>query len=154
LRTKGRFAAGGEGRAWRDIIPLHYEYTAGVAGERFLRGLIEGKIVGARCDKCKITYLPPKVYCTNCFNEIRAYVDLGVEGEVSALSEVHIDFRGRRIKRPYLMGFIVFKGAKGGIIQRVTGRAPRIGSKVVARFEPKEKRKGAMTDIASFAVVP
>jgi hypothetical protein len=40
----------GTGRilAWKDGIPLHYEYTAGTAGEAFLRGLKVGRIVASK----------------------------------------------------------------------------------------------------------
>ena len=43
---------------WTDTIPFHYEYTAGVAGEKFLRGLIEGKILAGYCPSCEESSLP------------------------------------------------------------------------------------------------
>ena len=152
MTIKERLTSTGEARMWKDSIPLHYEYTAGVAGERFLRGLIEGKILGGRCEECRITYVPPKMYCTNCFGEIDAYEDVGLEGRVGALTEAHIDFAGERVAEPYLIGFVTFPNAKGGIIQRITGRRPVIGSRVKARFKPSGSRMGAITDIASFVV--
>jgi len=137
---------------WEDSIPFRYEYTAGVAGERFLRGLLEGRILGARCNRCEITYLPPKMYCTNCYNEITEYRDIGLRGRVDALTQVFVDFRGGRISKPYLMGFVAFKGATGGMIQRITGRGAKIGSRVIAKFKPKARRVGSISDILSFAV--
>ena len=56
------------------------------------------------------------------------------------------------MEKPYLIAFVTFADAKGGIIQRVTGSKPRIGSRVVARFKPRERRTGAITDILSFVV--
>ena len=152
MTIKERLTSLRDARTWEDKIPFHYEYTAGVAGERFLRGLIDGKILGARCENCQLTYLPPKMYCTNCFREITSYRDLGLKGRIAALTEAYLDFAGERVEKPYLIGFVTFTDAKGGIIQRVTGRKPRIGSRVVARFKPRKSRTGAITDILSFVV--
>ncbi len=150
MTIKERLTSLRDARRWEDKIPFHYEYTAGVAGESFLRGLIDGKILGARCENCQLTYLPPKMYCTNCFHEITTFRDLGLKGRVAALTEAYRDFAGERVERPYLIGFVTFPDAKGGIIQRITGRRPRIGSRVVARFKPRKSRTGAITDIVSF----
>jgi uncharacterized protein len=54
-------------RSWTDAIPLRFDYSAGVAGEKFLRGLEKGEILAAACDKCGATYMPPKMYCVECF---------------------------------------------------------------------------------------
>ena len=152
MTIKERLTSLRDARAWEDKIPFHYEYTAGVAGESFLRGLIDGKILGARCENCQLTYLPPKMYCTNCFREITSFPDLGLKGRIAALTEAYIGFAGERLDKPHLIGFVTFADAKGGIIQGVTGRKPRIGSRVVARFKPRKSRTGAITDILSFAV--
>jgi uncharacterized OB-fold protein len=152
LTIKERLTSIRQARTWEDKIPFHYEYTAGVAGESFLRGLIDGKILGARCENCGITYLPPKMYCTNCFREITIFTDLGLKGRIAALTEAHLDFAGERVEKPYLVGFVTFADATGGIIQRVTGGKARIGSRVVARFKPRKSRTGAISDILSFAV--
>jgi|SRR5712692_3049020 len=152
MTIKERLTSASAARRWEDKIPLHYEYTAGVAGERFLRGLIEGKILGGRCESCKVTHLPPKMYCTDCFREITSYEDVGLKGRVAALSEAYIDFLGERVQNPYLVGFVNFPNTKGGIIQRITGNKPKIGSSVHARFKPRASRTGAITDIVSFVV--
>jgi uncharacterized OB-fold protein len=139
-------------RHWSDAIPLHYEYTGGVAGERFLRGLLEGKILASVCTTCDIAYLPPKMYCTNCFGELDEYKNVGSLGRIAALTETHVDFDGTRLKKARLVGFIEFKGAKGGLIQLIEGKKARIGAAVSARFLPERKRTGALTDIESFVV--
>jgi uncharacterized OB-fold protein len=139
-------------RHWSDVIPLHYEYTAGVAGEKFLRGLIEGKILSSVCTSCDVAYLPPKMYCTNCFRELDQYEDVGSQGKIVALTETFVEFDGSRSKEPRLVGFIEFKGARGGLIQLVEGKGARIGAAVSARFLPRRKRTGALTDIESFVI--
>jgi uncharacterized OB-fold protein len=71
---------------WTDSIPLHYEYTAGVAGERFLRGLMEAKILAGYCPRCKETFLPPRIYCVECYGPVHRYVKVGPYGKVATLT--------------------------------------------------------------------
>lgn len=138
-------------RQWKDKIPFRYEYTAGIAGERFLRGLIEGKIIGSKCERCKITYLPPKAYCTNCFGEISDFVDVGRKGRIQALSRSSVN-EGKAAKVPRVFGYVSFEGVKGGIVHNIISKAPRIGRTVVVRFKPREQRKGSITDIRGFEI--
>lgn len=140
-------------RSWTDKIPLRYEYTAGVAGEKFLRGLKDGKILAGRCGRCGKMYVPPKSYCVDCFVAINEFESVGPRGTVAALTESWIDFGGRRRKDSAVFAFVVFKGAEGGIIQRAEGKRLRIGSAVEARFVPESARKGSLNDIEKFVAV-
>jgi uncharacterized OB-fold protein len=148
-----RITSTDEMRAWTDKIPLRYEYTAGLAGERFLRGLKEGKLLAGRCKKCGKTYLPPKSYCVECFAAIEEFVTVGPRGTVAALTESWVDFQGRRMKNPSTFAFVMFKGVEGGIIQRAEGKSLRIGSAVEPRFAPESARKGSLADIERFVGV-
>ncbi|MDV3292690.1 MAG: Zn-ribbon domain-containing OB-fold protein [Nitrososphaerales archaeon] len=139
-----------EFRAWTDKIPLRYEYTAGVAGEKFLRGLQEGKILAGKCPKCGKSFLPPKMYCVDCFVPIKEYREVGLEGRVGALTESHVDFNGNKLGSPIAIAFVAFAGVTGGLIHRVEGEGLRIGTKVAARFVPRPARKGSLLDIEKF----
>ncbi|MDV3277332.1 MAG: Zn-ribbon domain-containing OB-fold protein [Nitrososphaerales archaeon] len=140
-------------RSWTDKIPLRYEYTAGVAGEKFLRGLQHGKILAATCEKCGKSYLPPKMYCVDCFSPISKFEDVGSEGRIGALTESWVDFDGRRTKEPSMFAFVTFKGVIGGLVHRVNGKGLKVGSKVLAQFAPEPKRTGSLTDIEWFVAV-
>lgn len=140
-------------RSWTDKIPLRYEYTAGVAGERFLRGLKEGKLFAGRCGKCGRKYVPPKSYCVECFAAINEFETTGPRGSVAALTESWVDFAGKRMKSPSMFAFVVFEGAEGGIIQKVEGKGLRIGSAVEPRFAPESARSGSLADIEKFVAV-
>jgi uncharacterized OB-fold protein len=142
-----------EMRNWTDSIPLRYEYTAGVAGERFLRGLKEGKLLAGRCARCGKKYIPPKSYCVDCFQEISEFEPVGPRGKVAALTESWVDFDGKKTKSPSVFAFVVFRGAEGGIIQKAEGKGLRIGSPVEPRFVPEAARKGSLADIEKFVVV-
>jgi hypothetical protein len=141
-------------RSWRDKIPLHYEYTAGLAGEKFLRGIQEGRILASRCPKCGTRYLPPKAYCVKCFDRITTYRDVGPTGKIAALAESFVNFDGTRRKVPELMAFITFGESHGGLIHRVVGKkGVKVGSKVSPKFRPKSKRTGSLSDIEGFRLV-
>jgi hypothetical protein len=131
-------------RSWTDQIPFHYEYTAGVAGERFLRGVKEGKILAAECPSCGKSYLPPKMYCVNCFVATEKYREVGPTGVVSAVTESHVGFDGRRLNKPQQFVFVRFKGVTGGLVQR--GEGLRKGDRASARFRPESRRKGSLRD--------
>ena len=133
-------------RSWTDEIPFHYEYTAGVAGERFLRGLQEGRIIASRCKKCGKSYLPPKVYCTDCFAPIETYKEVGPEGRVAAMTESHVGFDGGHLRTPRTFVFVSFQGVTGGLVQVASGRGIEIGGKVVPRFRPSSRRTGSLLD--------
>jgi uncharacterized OB-fold protein len=138
-------------RGWKDTLPLHYEYTAGVAGERFLRGLQKGKILAARCNECGKMYIPPKTYCVDCFVAIDEYREVGPKGKVGGLTASHFDFQGRKTAITRVFAFVTFKGVSGGLIHYAGGVGLKLGSEVTARFRPPGERKGTLLDIEIFA---
>ncbi len=140
-------------RSWKGEIPLRYEYTAGVAGERFLRGLREGRILASRCSNCRKMFIPPKAYCVECFVEIRDYREVGPAAVVGGLTESHVDFEGKRIKAPRTLAFLIFGGVTGGLVHRAGGKGLAIGSIVEPRFRAARKRTGSLLDIEEFVTV-
>ncbi len=126
------------------MIPFRYEYTAGVAGEKFLRGLMEGQILAGYCAGCRKTSLPARMYCIECYSPIDRYVRAGPVGVVKAIT------RGTGASGvPETFAFVEFPGIAGGMVHRLLGRA-RVGSKVKASYKPKRERKGAVSDILGF----
>jgi len=150
MTLKERLTNVGSMRTWTDQIPFHYEYTAGVAGERFLRGLREGKILGSECPKCKKTYIPPKTYCLGCFVEVKKLREAGPEGTVAAVAESSVGFEGERLKRHKTFVFVGFTGVTGGLIHFGSGKGLKIGDRVAPRFKPVGSRKGSLLDIEGF----
>ena len=58
-------------RHWHGHMEPDYAYTLGIAGERFFKEIKEnGRIMGARCKKCGKIYVPPKLYCEECFEKL------------------------------------------------------------------------------------
>ena len=52
-------------------IPVHHRYTLGVAGGLFFRAMRDERcLLASRCSNCREAFLPPKLYCERCFEEI------------------------------------------------------------------------------------
>jgi uncharacterized OB-fold protein len=131
-------------RQWTDSIPFQYEYTAGVAGEKFLRGLISGKLMAGYCPSCKESSLPARIYCVRCYGEITKYVKVGPVGKVKAVTSAK-NGSGDALAFVY----VTFKDVRGGIVHRLLGKA-RAGSEVVPKFKPRSERTGSILDIQGF----
>jgi uncharacterized OB-fold protein len=147
----------GTGRilAWRDGIPLRYEYTAGAAGEEFLRKLKEGRLVASKCMVCGEVRLPPRAYCLECGARTRVDVEVLHSGRIASLSTVHLDGKGGRLTAASrtTFGCVAFAGVGGGIIHRIFsgGRTPpKVGDPVTPRFAPIERRTGSVLDLDGF----
>ena len=151
----------GTGRilAWKDGIPLHYEYTAGTAGEAFLRGLREGRIVASKCGTCGEVRLPPRTYCLQCYGRTRLDIELLHSGRIAALSTEHLRESGAELAAGSgtKFGFVTFEGVSGGLVHRLLheGRSdPSVGDPVRPLFVPAEKRKGSILDLEGFRTKP
>ncbi|MHB8566303.1 MAG: Zn-ribbon domain-containing OB-fold protein [Nitrososphaerales archaeon] len=132
-------------RKWSDHIPLRWKYTAGVAGDRFLHLLKQGKIQASVCKNCGGKFIPPKIYCKDCFVQINDWKEVPADsGYVYSFTEM---------KGEHIVALVKFIGFEGGLIGRLklSGRdEPKIGTKVRVVFKPKDSRKGDISDIAYF----
>ena len=143
---------------WRGEIPLEYIYTYGRAGEAYFRGLKDkGMFLGARCEACDVTYVPPRTYCEKCFARLEGhYVNVGTEGEVHTFTQLYKDLDGSQKEAPVLMALIRLDGTDGGVIHYLGEVDPgdvHIGMKVKAVLKKKEERQGGITDITYFKPV-
>ncbi|MEM0118571.1 MAG: zinc ribbon domain-containing protein [Conexivisphaerales archaeon] len=131
-------------RSWTDKLPLHYIYTAGIAGEKFFSGLKMGKLIASKCDICGTKYLPPKAYCTKCYRPIEEYHEAKAVGVVRSIAK---DTKGQKV-----YCFVTFEGYQGGILHMASSNVA-IGDKVVPRYKPVRDRMGRITDITIFEKV-
>lgn len=140
-------------RTWRDHIPLEYKYTAGVAGERFLQLLKQGIIQASICKSCGKSFLPPKIFCKDCFVQMNDWKEVSVES-ASIYSFTRIPPE-RSNSEPQLIVLVKFEGVEGGLLGRFKpGREDaRIGMRVKPVFKKKESRKGELSDIDYFEKV-
>lgn len=144
----------GTGRvvAWKDGIPLRYEYTAGTAGEAFLLGLKEGRIVASKCGTCGEVRLPPRIYCLQCYARTRVDVEVLHDGRIASLSTAKARDGSRTT-----FAWVTFEGVSGGLMHRIVheGRSPpRAGEPVRVLFVPAKERRGSVLDIQGFRTRP
>lgn len=131
-----------------------YIYTAGIAGERFYTTLRDGaKLLATHCQKCKITFMPPRMYCDQCFSELVDYTEVPSTGVINSYTITYFDRDGKALSEPIVLAYIRIDKTDGGLIHRIGEIKPeslKIGTKVTAVFEAKNKRQGALTDIKYF----
>ncbi len=131
-----------------------YIYTAGIAGEKFFMALRdEGKLLATPCKKCGITYMPPRMYCEQCFESLREYQEVPASGVVDTYTVTYEDRDSEKLAAPVVVAFIRIDETDGGLIHQlgdIKGSEAKIGMRVTAVLKDKSKRKGGLTDIEYF----
>jgi len=144
-------------RHWEGHMEADYIYTTGIAGERFFATLRdEGRLLAVRCGACKLTYLPPRLFCERCFARLEDWTEAPPAGRVAAVTVAHLDRRGTPLPEPEVWAFVAFPGIHGGLVHRllVPPAAARAGVRVRPRLRPKAQRTGAITDLEGFEPLP
>ncbi len=137
-------------RAWPGDIPVSHLYTMGVAGERFFREIKQkGRFLGARCEPCAYTYLPPSLFCPRCFARLDDWREVGPAGTVRARTLVHRDLDGRRLAEPLAVGLVQLDGADGLLVHHLADGA-EAGQRVTTVFKEPRRRAGSILDIEHF----
>lgn len=141
-------------RAWSGTIPVTFQYTAGVAGERFFAILRErGRLAVTRCPECGTTYLPPRIYCPKDFQDLSdRWSEVAPEGTVHTFTILHRDLDGRPLPSPQPFGFVQIDGTDGGLLAPLAldPGSLRIGQRVRAVLRPQAERRGTIQDILAF----
>lgn len=94
-------------------IPMRLDYTITAAGSRakFLRGLVEGKILGERCSSCKKVYVPWRGCCPTCGTAQSTTVELADRGTVTTYCIINIPFGTQAFQTPYAAAAILLDGS-------------------------------------------
>ena len=137
----------------RTPIRLEYDYSAGQATTRFLRGMAEGRIIGQRCPECQKVYAPSRGACPRCGVPTQGEVEVSDKGTVTTFCVVNLPFFGQEIKPPYVCATILLDGADIGLfhlIQEVSADQVRMGMRVQAVWVPAEDRAPSLESIRYF----
>lgn len=94
-------------------MALPYQYFAGITGSRFIIALRDDKkILGVRCGKCEMTFVPPRQTCERCFADLTdAWVEIQPTGEVTGFTAVHYAEPYQPKEPPYVVAMIKLDGA-------------------------------------------
>lgn len=143
---------------WVDRFPLTGRYTYGIAGERFFRELKDnGRFMGTRCATCDRVYVPPRLFCLECFEQLAEWVDVPATGTVHTYTVLHINLDEEPLSEPEIIAFVQLDGCDGGLVHRlgeVTAEEVYIGMPVEAVLKPPAERTGGITDILYFRPTP
>ncbi len=141
-----------------DSLDCAYAWDTGVAINRYLTELKNGKILAMKCRKCNRIMLPPRLFCELCFVPCSEWVYTQDTGIVNTFSICHVHWDASRIgkdEKPHLPAVIEIDGASPGMgIMHLLGEVDpgdiRIGMKVKAAWKPEGERTGSITDIKYF----
>ncbi|GBC72701.1 hypothetical protein HRbin04_00092 [archaeon HR04] len=130
---------------WHDSIQLDYVYTLGVAGERFFRETLNGRIMATRCDECNRAYLPPRIYCSRCFKRLDGWVEVERRGIIYSYTYVSGN------KGYVFYTLVKFIGVDGGLICRVVNASPdiKIGMQVTVDIVNRDGMVEFVVDMQS-----
>lgn len=90
---------------------LDYQVTAGASRAKFLRGLMEGKILGERCSGCAKVYVPWRGCCPTCGTADSTTIELPDRGTVTTFSIINIPFGTQAFETPYAAAAILLDGS-------------------------------------------
>jgi uncharacterized OB-fold protein len=127
---------------------LHLEYTEALAPvvRRYAEALMDGRIIGHRCPRCGLVYVPPRGYCPICVivttdaDEI-ALRDHGVVTNYTVVTPVQ--YYGQEETQPFVRASILLDEA-GGMMSLQDVDVPvdvvRAGMRVEAVWVPDAER--------------
>jgi uncharacterized protein len=134
-------------------IRVEYQYTAGQAQSRFLRGVAEGRFLGQRCPKCNKVYVPPRGSCPTDGVATTDEVELGNKGTVTTYCVVNVPFVGQKIEIPYICAQILLDGADlafMGLVQELPADQVRMGLRVEAVWVDSSELQPSLTSVKYF----
>jgi uncharacterized OB-fold protein len=138
-----------------DEVNGQYAWDTGIAIGSYLAALKKGILLGAHCESCERTVIPPRTVCEWCFNPMDRYVALKDTGTVNTFSLCYVTWDVKRIEDPEMPIVVEIDGASPlhGILHKLSEVKPEavhIGMRVQAVWKPEDEREGAITDILYF----
>jgi uncharacterized OB-fold protein len=136
-----------------DTVRLDYTYTPGVAAQKFLRGLENGKIMGQACDSCDRVYVPPRGACPRCGVPTSREVEVSDKGTVVIFSVVRVPSAAIQVELPYVAAHVLLDGADiafQALIQECKFDQVRMGMRVQALWKPKSEWGPSFENIRYF----
>jgi uncharacterized OB-fold protein len=140
----------------RIVSPTRLEYTVSAAAplRRFLRALLEKRIVGEECPDCRKVFVPPRGSCPTCAVPTENPRDLPHVGTVTIFCIINFPFPGQVLTPPYATACILLDGADLPIFHLVGGvdaAEVRMGMRVRAEWVPDQELAPTMESIKYFA---
>lgn len=132
---------------------IEIQHTASQPESTYLRGLRDGKLLGARTGDTGKVYFPPKEADPATGKELDQFVELVDKGTVTTFAIINIPFAGQRIKPPYVAAYVLLDGADIPFLHLVTdidASEVRMGMRVEAVWKPQEEWGLGIDNISHF----
>ena len=117
---------------------LDFTVTAGSIRSRFLRGLMQGRIMGGRCPGCQKVYVPLRSCCPTCGIAESLPVEIADVGTVTTFAIINLPFDNQAFQVPYAAAAILLDGADMPLLHLIN-KTPidevRMGLRVKASWE-------------------
>lgn len=127
-------------RSVRTPAQLDYEFTAGDANTRFLRGITQKRIIGQKAPGGRV-YVPPRGADPELGQPTPIEVEVAQVGTVTSFCVVNLQFYGSVMEIPYVSALILLDGADLSVmhlIQEIPADEVRIGMRVEAVWHDDE----------------
>ena len=137
------------------VVPtsIEIQHTASLPESTFLRGLEEGKLLGARTGKSGKVYFPAREADPATGQQLDEFIELPDKGTVTTFAIINIPFAGQRIKPPYVAAYVLLDGADIPFLHLVTeidASQVRMGMRVQAVWKPREQWGLGIDNISHF----
>ncbi len=136
-------------------MALPNQYFAGRVGSKFIISLRDAKkILGVKCPKCGLVYVPPREYCEKDLEKLdqdQNWVELGNEGVITNFTIVNYNDKHLPRRAPYVLALIKVEGADtpfAHIVEGIESEHMKIGMRVKAVFA--EQTTHTILDIDHF----
>jgi len=138
----------------RTPIGIQYSWSAGRGTTAHLEGLIEGRLVGARCPSCGNVVFPPRNgTCAKCGVLLGETVEVGPGGTITTFCIVNVPFLGQKITPPYVAATILLDGSDLGVqhlIQECDATEVRMGMRVEPVWRDRSEWGPSLENITHF----
>jgi uncharacterized OB-fold protein len=121
---------------------IEIQHTASLPESTFLRGLEDGKLLGARSGMNGKVYFPAREADPATGKPLDEFIELPDKGTATTFAVINIPFAGQRIKPPYVAAYVLLDGADIPFLHLVTeidAAQVRMGMRVQAVWKPREE---------------
>jgi uncharacterized OB-fold protein len=122
-------------RSVRTPAAIEFSYTPGTASSRYLKGIAQRKILGARVGEGTKVYVPPRGADPELGKPTTEEVEVADRGTLVSFCVVNVPFHGGTVEIPYTTGNILLDGSDQPImhmIQECPVEKVRIGMRLEA----------------------
>jgi hypothetical protein len=105
--------------------------------ESFYKFVGEGKLMGAKCNKCGEVMLPPRPVCTNCYSKDLRWIELKGSGKLLTYTVIHVAPKQFEALAPYPVGIVKLDDGPQllGMIRNIEPDKLKIGMELTFDFE-------------------